>query len=321
MKAIYDFFKDHFDLGGPLQRLTDEELAFPSRTVAVRDGIPRFTPDISYSTGNFSKLREEHSRLQFDSQNGTTDRRDQILRKSGWTAEFFQGKTLLECGCGAGPDTEVLASLGAKVMAVDQAGIDVAARNLARFDNVAHVQASIMDLPFKKKSFDIVYCHRVIHHTPDPEACLRHLMSFVRPGGHLFVDTYARNWTMLNWKYALLPITSRMNPDTLYNTIKFCGPFLYRLTSLLLKIPGGEVVNYFLVPFRNIKCFPSLAHMPDDYLIEYSVHDTFDALAPKYDRPLSAKAMRRAAAELLDRPAEIEEWKTITMLRTIPDGP
>lgn len=319
MKRIYELFKNTFDFGGDLLEITDEVLVFATNSVPVRGGIPRFTPDMSYSSGNFSKLRDVHSTLQLDSVSGTTDRRDQILRKTRWPAEFFQGKTLLECGCGAGPDTEVLASLGANILAVDQAGLDVSARNMGHFDNVAHIQASIMDLPLKKHSFDIVYCHRVIQHTPDPVGCLMHMAQFVKPGGHLFVDTYARNWTMLNWKYALLPITSRMDPEKLYDIIKKAAPFLYRFTNVLLKIPGGEVVNYFLVPFRNNRCMASLKDKDDAYHIEYGIHDTFDALAPRYDIPLGVKDMRRIVSELIDRPFEIEEWRTVTMLRTIPD--
>ena len=28
---------------------------------------------------------------------------------------------------------------------------------------------------------------------------------------------------------------------------------------------------------------------PDNWIIEYGIHDTFDALSPKYDQPLSVK--------------------------------
>jgi len=83
----------------------------------IRNGIPRFTPDISYSE-NFALLREKHAELQLDSRNGTTDRYDTILDRTQWPIEFFKGKTVLECGCGAGPDTEILLLLGCKVVSV-----------------------------------------------------------------------------------------------------------------------------------------------------------------------------------------------------------
>lgn len=270
--TIHEFFRNYFHLDGPLQEITDEKFVFSGRTIPIRSGIPRFTPDETYSTGNFSRLRERHSQLQLDSVSGATDRRDAILRQTMWPEDFFRGKTILECGCGAGPDTEILASLGAKVMAVDLAGGDVARRNLTRFDNVCLIQASIMDLPLAKKSFDIVFCHRVIQHTPDPEACLRHIMQFVKPGGHFFVDTYARNWTMLNVKYFLRPLTTRMNQEMLYTFIEKTAPFFYWLTSLILKLPYGQAINYFFMPFRNNRFLPQLRDKPDSFHIEYGIH-------------------------------------------------
>ena len=47
---------------------------FNNNEIRNENEILRFTPNISYSTGNFSRLREEHSKLQLDSVNGTNDR-------------------------------------------------------------------------------------------------------------------------------------------------------------------------------------------------------------------------------------------------------
>ena len=71
-------------------------------------------------------LREKHAKLQMDSVNKTNHRRDTILERTNWPKSFFKDKLILECGCGAGPDTEVLLSLGAKVISVDIAGLDFA---------------------------------------------------------------------------------------------------------------------------------------------------------------------------------------------------
>ena len=84
------------------------------------------------------------------------------MERTRWPSEFFSGKTVLECGCGAGPDTEILLSLGCKVLAVDLAGVDVAKKNMRDVSKVQFLQASIMDLPLRKKSFDFLFCHRVL---------------------------------------------------------------------------------------------------------------------------------------------------------------
>src|SRR5688572_12160459 len=105
------FVKYFANNGRPLKLeanyLTDGKVKIP-----IRNGIPRFTPDHSYSTGNFSRLREKHATLQMDSKNGTTDRLNTLLHRTNWPKDFFKGKTILECGCGAGPDTEILLDLG-----------------------------------------------------------------------------------------------------------------------------------------------------------------------------------------------------------------
>ena len=88
--------------------------------------------------------------MQFDSKNNTTDRLNTILQRTNWNKEFFKDKLILECGCGAGPDTEILLSLGAKVVAVDIAGLDIARKNLGNHENLLLLQADITNLPFRR---------------------------------------------------------------------------------------------------------------------------------------------------------------------------
>lgn len=283
-----------------------------------RNDIPRFTPDISYSTGNFSKLREKHAELQLDSRNGTIDRLHTLLTRTRWPVEFFKDKLVLECGCGAGPDTEVLLKLGAKVVAVDIAGVDIAQKNIGENANVQFVQGSIMDLPFKKGIFDIVFCHRVLQHTPDPEKTLDHILQFVKPDGAVFVHSYARNFRqMFRWKYALLPLTRRMDPEKLYNAIRCYAPCAYRLTGAIRRIPGGKYFNHVVVPFLNHRNVEVMKSLSDEQIIEHGIHNTFDALSPRYDSPVSARTMQEIAARHLKQPFELTPPAMITLLRTV----
>jgi SAM-dependent methyltransferase len=288
------------------------------RGYSERNGIPRFTPDFSYSTGNFSKLREKHAELQLDSRNGTSDRMHTLLTRTQWPAEFFKGKLVLECGCGAGPDTEVLLKLGAKVVAVDIAGVDIAAKNIGENPDVQFVQGSIMDLPFKKGAFDIVFCHRVLQHTPDPVRTLDHILQFVKPDGAVFVHSYARNFRqMFRWKYALLPLTRRMDPEKLYNTIRGYAPFAYRVTGAIRRIPGGKYFNHVFIPFLNHRNVEVMKSLSDEQIMEHGIHNTFDALSPHYDEPVSAATMKQLAERHLQRPFEVTPPEMITLLRTI----
>jgi SAM-dependent methyltransferase len=285
----------------------------------TRNGIPRFTPDSSYSTGNFAKLRERHASLQLDSRNGTTDRYDTFLQRTKWPVDFLRGKLVLECGCGAGPDTEILLRLGARVVAVDIAGLDIAAANIGENPNVQFVQASITDLPFRREQFDVVFCHRVLQHTPNPEHTLDHILGFVRPDGHAFVHSYARTWQqMLRWKYAFRPFTKRLDPERLYAGISAYAEAAFKLTNAVRKLPGGRYFNHVVVPFLNYRHVPQFQELDDQQVVEYGIHDTFDALSPPYDSPLSAAKMRAIAAKHLTRPFIVDELPAITLLRTLP---
>jgi 2-polyprenyl-3-methyl-5-hydroxy-6-metoxy-1,4-benzoquinol methylase len=292
-------------------------LEFGTARVELRNGIPRFTPDTGYAD-NFALLRQKHARLQLDSVNGTTDRRDTLLRRTNWPAEFFRDKVVLECGCGAGPDTEILLSLGARVLSVDLAGVDAARDNTAGSSAVQFVQASIDDLPLRRQSFDIVFCHRVLQHTSQPRRTLAHILQFVKPDGAAFVHSYSNSLRQrLRWKYALLPLTNKLPPQTLYRIIRAYAKPAFHFTSVTGRSRLGRRLNWIFVPFLNYRHTQKFRAMSQETLLEYAVHDTFDALSPRFDRPSSVSAMRSVASAILRRPFEVVDDGTVTLLRTV----
>lgn len=308
-------FINFFEIDGEPPEVKDEYLCSSNRRFIIRNGIPRVTPDISYSE-NFGLLREKHNELQLDSRNGTTDRYDTILDRTQWPVEFFKNKTVLECGCGAGPDTEILLSLGCKVVSADLAGVDIAKRNVNDNPNVQFVQTSITDLPLKKKSFDIVFCHRVLQHTPDPEKTLTYILQFVKDEGAVFVHSYANTfYQRFRWKYFLLPVTRKLRTETLYKIIKWYSKPLFYFTTLMGKTKIGRMFNYFFVPFHNYRHLAKFKNKSNEFLIEYGIHNTFDALSPRYDKPIKISAMQKIASLALKKPFEVVGG-FMTLLRT-----
>jgi len=131
-----------------------------------------------------------------------------------------------------------LLGLGAKVISVDIAGVDICKENI-NHNNSLIIQADITDLLFKKASFDIVWCHRVLQHTPNPEKTLNHILSFVKPNGAVFIHSYARTIAqMISWKYILRPFTSKMNKDKLFLKVEKIIPILFKdiLKNLKTKV-------------------------------------------------------------------------------------
>ncbi len=316
------YFNNYYYYNKQPLKIRSNQLVGGKQKYPIKNDIPRFTSDESYSTGNFSKLREKHDTLQLDSKNGTTDRRNTILNRTRWPASFFKNKTILECGSGAGPDTEILLNLGAKVLAVDIAGVDVAKRNLSsnpNFKNAQIVQDSIYDLHLKPASFDVVFCHRVLQHTPDPEQTLRHILTFVKKGGYVFVHSYSNSrFQTWRWKYVLLPFTNKFPPKLLYTIIKLYAWPVFFITNLTNKTKLGAKFNHVFVPFLNYRSSKKFANKSNKFIVEYGIHDTFDALSPPYDKPINPERMKKIAKQSGLSNFEIYKDSGMTLLRTRP---
>ncbi|MEQ8746001.1 class I SAM-dependent methyltransferase [Pyruvatibacter sp.] len=111
---------------------------------------------------------------------------------SGYSADWFKGKKVLDAGCGNGRWSYVMAKLGAKVTAIDQSASGVAAvsRHFENFPDVAVQQADILEpIPFKPE-FDLVWSYGVTHHTGFTRLAVRHVAEMVKPGGRLFLMIY-----------------------------------------------------------------------------------------------------------------------------------
>jgi SAM-dependent methyltransferase len=103
------------------------------------------------------------------------------------------GSRVLECGCGAGAQTVLLAasSPDAQIVSIDvSAGaVELARRRMreAAGRNVAFGVADIFNLPFAFESFDHVFVCFVLEHLRDPLRALCGLRRVLRPGGSIAV--------------------------------------------------------------------------------------------------------------------------------------
>jgi SAM-dependent methyltransferase len=148
---------------------------------------------------------------QLDSFTRTSISRDRLTRLMGGSLEVIKGKTVLEAGCGAGRFSEIILESGAKLVATDlSSAVEANYRNCRKYRDYLVLQADILNLPLQECQFDIVVCIGVIQHTPDPEATIKSLCSYTKPGGMLVLDHYARGETglsprMFRWMMLRLP--------------------------------------------------------------------------------------------------------------------
>jgi ubiquinone/menaquinone biosynthesis C-methylase UbiE len=140
---------------------------------------------------------------------------DELVCFSDW-----EGRDVLEAGCGIGTDGVRFARAGARYTGLDfsPAALDLARRRFA-FEQVdcRLIEGSVSELPFPADSFDLVYSHGVLHHVPDTEKAIDEIHRVLRPGGTAIVMVYHRR--SLNYRVNIMLVR--------------------RLLAATLLLPGG----------------------------------------------------------------------------------
>ena len=115
----------------------------------------------------------------------------------------WNGKRVLEIGCGIGTDTINFARHGAHVTAVDLSAnsIEVARRRAEVFglsENIQFVHANAEHLSdhIPAEPYDLIYSFGVIHHTPNPARVLEQIRAFLKPDSEVRIMVYHR----YSWK-------------------------------------------------------------------------------------------------------------------------
>jgi len=116
--------------------------------------------------------------------------------------EFSQhaGERVLEVGGGLGTDLVQFSKNGSQVTDVDlsKRHLELAKKNFAlRGLPGTFIHGDAEDLPFESNSFDLVYSHGVLHHTPNTTKLINEIRRVLKPAGRVLVMVYAEN----SWHY------------------------------------------------------------------------------------------------------------------------
>lgn len=233
----------------------------------IVNGIPRFTPSDSY-VGSFSFEWDKHRNHLLDSVSGLTRAEDMFFERTGLDRQELKGKLVLDAGCGTGRFSEVVMKYGGHVVGVDMScSVEEAVENVP---GAEVLQADIMNLPFRKESFDIVFSLGVIHHTYNTSKAFGELAKLVKPGGKLSVWVYSDE----GWKTRIhnrtqvslcRAITTKMPPEMLYKLCHVAIPLYY-----IHKLP---IIGLLSRALLTSSCEP---------IPEWRLLDTFDWYSPKY---------------------------------------
>lgn len=195
------------------------------REFKIVRGVPRFADlekieaDKAATAGNFG-----WQWTNFTQEDPKYD--DQFL---GWLQpvkpDFFEGKVVLEGGCGKGRHTKLAAEWGAKdVVGIDLGdGVESAFALTRELPNAHIIQCDIFKLPLKK-AFDYAFSVGVLHHTPDPKKAFISLAGKVKHGGHISAWVYGAENN--GW------ITRFIDPVRQGFTSQISQPMLYQLSKL-----------------------------------------------------------------------------------------
>ena len=255
-------------------------------------GIPRFCAEENYAN-TFGFQWNTYSTTQLDSvsswDSASTKR---LFRESGWPRDL-NGQRVLEAGCGMGRFTEVLAKAGASVCTFDYStAVEASSDNCKAFENVCFSQANVYEPPYEHASFDKVMCIGVLQHCPSPRDAFMSLTRFVKPGGEIFIDVYRLSFrSLFLGKYYLRPITRRISVPTLHRLVRFHVGWLYPFTGLVQRVAGsaGRSLSWALA----MADYRGVYDADEETLRNFALLDTFDMLAPAYDRPKTFRSVRR----------------------------
>jgi len=253
----------------------------------VKNSVPRFVSQENYAS-SFGLQWTIHEKTQLDSQIGRHISRQRLFHVTGWS-EDLAGQCVLEAGSGAGRFTEILLQTGAQVFSFDySAAVEANQRNNGASQRLRLFQGDLRKIPLPRGTFDKVLCLGVLQHTPSPAAAFECLCEMVRPDGELVVDVYRKDLrAMMQWKYALRPVTKRMNQATLYRLVSRVVPAFLPFARVLRKIAGR--VGARLLPIVE---YSHLGLSPDQNN-QWATLDTFDMYAPAYDFPQTRDTLER----------------------------
>jgi 2-polyprenyl-3-methyl-5-hydroxy-6-metoxy-1,4-benzoquinol methylase len=266
-------------------------------------GIVRFVSGTIHD--NFAIQWKKFADVQLDSRNRSACSRDRLLDQSGMRPEDFSGKDILEVGCGAGRFTEILLGFGANVIAVDYSeAVEACADSNKAFrekGRLFNAQADVFSLPLKDKAFDIVVGFGMLQHTGNARKALECLWARVKPGGTLLVDRYQLSLRSTHpLKYALRPVFKFFSPLAVLKMAETTCYVLVPIQRFLLKSLRGGGINKYMRYILNRSLNSTYpinleieGKIDKDTAYRWSILDTFDMWAPKYDEPATFTAWKR----------------------------
>jgi SAM-dependent methyltransferase len=113
------------------------------------------------------------------------------LHRYAFVAPLGVGKRVLDLASGEGYGSAFLAAAAHQVIGIDLAldAVRHARVAYAHVENATYLVGSILDIPLRDSSFDLVVCFEALEHVGDHDRLFREVKRVLAPGGRFFVST------------------------------------------------------------------------------------------------------------------------------------
>jgi len=218
--------------------------------------------------------------------------------------EDSKGLHVLEVGCGLGSDAYTFSSSGAHYTGIDLAPLNVSMTK--KHLEYAGLPGTVLEMnaeqmTFADASFDLVYSHGVIHHSPDTEAIVAEIWRVLKPGGKALIMVYHQH----SFRYYIDIMVLR------------------RLGILVLALPGGTAIVEAFTKGRS----EAVSEYKQRFLEEgFKILKSDSFLSINTDlahNPLSKVFTRRSAKDLFQKFEGISfrtaymDWRRFPVLRSL----
>lgn len=258
----------------------------------IKEGVISMVESESYSA-SFGEQWNHFSETQIDSINGYLLTENRFFDETGWQPKSLTDAIILDAGCGSGRFTEIASKFAKRIVAVDLSNAVFAIPDdITKRGNILRIHGDIGNLSLDFSKITHVFSIGVLQHTPDPYETLRKLVEPLSSGTKYAFTAYGKKWhTQLHPKYLLRPVTKRVPRGAMLTTLEYILPKLFGFLMFLVRPPATRKLFKFLLP---VALYPEYeGDLDRETLVRFTILDTFDALTPKHDSPLTVKKTRR----------------------------
>jgi len=215
-----------------------------------------------------------------------------------------------DLGCGSGRWASLVAPRVGKLHCIDpSSALEVAKRNLSRFDTCVFHSASVDEIPLDDSSMDFGYSLGVLHHIPDTKTALRQCVRKLKPGAPLLIYLYYSFdnkplWFRMIWRVSdvFRGLISRSPHGLRYFMSQCIAVFVYfplaKFSSFLEKL-NFSVENMPLSSYRDCSFYT----MRTDALDRFGTR-----LEQRFSRLEIREMMEKAGLECVEFSENVPFW-------------